>query len=261
MAAALVDAMRALGHDRFLVGSHDRGARVAHRMALDHPERVERLAVLDIAPTREMYRGTTNAFARAYWHWFFLIQAPPLPALRAPVGVRAGADHPFGERGFDLFDPRALDAYLRAFRDPAVIEASCEDYRAAATVDIAHDDADAGRKLGQPVLCLWGEFGVIERCFDPLALWRERGEDVRGWIVPSGHYLAEEAPDEVADAFRRFFGSVPLNSQSRRAPKTCSCAARSWSGRACASCAKARRSRSTSSATAAAESSRPPTCR
>jgi haloacetate dehalogenase len=206
MAAALVDAMRALGHDRFLVGSHDRGARVAHRMALDHPERVERLAVLDIAPTREMYRGTTNAFARAYWHWFFLIQAPPLPERMIGAGPDAYWRAKCGERGFDLFDPRALDAYLRAFRDPAVIEASCEDYRAAATVDIAHDDADAGRKLRQPVLCLWGEFGVIERCFDPLALWRERGEDVRGWIVPSGHYLAEEAPDEVADAFRRFFG-------------------------------------------------------
>ncbi len=203
MAADLVAAMRALGHEAWAVGAHDRGARVAHRMALDHEPCVTRLALLDIAPTREMYANATGAFARAYWHWFFLIQPPPHPERMI------GADPDAFWRwkcaaGLPFFDGAARDAYLLAFRDPAVIEASCEDYRAAATVDLAHDEADGGRRVAQPLLALWGREGVIERCFDPLALWRRRATDVRGWAVPGGHYLAEERPDEVADAFAAF---------------------------------------------------------
>ena len=205
MADSLVAAMQALGQDRWSVGAHDRGARVAHRMGWDHPDRVSRLALLDIAPTREMYRDTTDTFARAYWHWFFLIQDPPLPERMI------GADPDAFWRakcsdGLSFFDPRATEAYLSAFRDPAAVEASCEDYRAAATVDIRHDDEDGGRKLSQPLLVLWGDRGVIERCFDPLSLWHERAQDVRGRALPGGHYLAEERPDEVAAAFRDFFG-------------------------------------------------------
>ena len=205
MAAALAEAMRALGHDRWMVGSHDRGARVAHRMALDHPEAVTRLAVLDIAPTREMYRGTTDEFARLYWHWFFLIQPAPLPERMIGADPEGYWRTTCGERGFGLFDPRALQAYLEAFRDPVAIEASCEDYRAAATIDIRHDDEDGGRKLAQPLLALWAAEGVVARCFDPLALWRERALDVRGRAVSGGHYLAEESPGEVADTLEPFF--------------------------------------------------------
>lgn len=212
MAGDLVAAMRALGHERWFVGSHDRGARVAHRMALDHPERVLKLATLDIAPTREMYRETTDAFARAYWHWFFLIQPAPFPERM--IGVDPDAywlkKCGSGSAGLAPFAPEALAEYLRCFRDPATIHASCEDYRAAASIDIAHDDADGGRKLACPLLALWGEHGAVHRCFDVLALWRERASDVRGWPLPGGHYLAEERPGEVAEAFARFFlGDTP----------------------------------------------------
>jgi haloacetate dehalogenase len=207
MAADVVAAMAALGHDHFCVGAHDRGARVAHRMALDHPQAVIRLATLDIAPTREMYAGTTDAFARAYWHWFFLIQPAPFPERMIGADPEAywlkkcGS----GSAGMTPFDPAALAEYLRCFADPGTIHASCEDYRAAATIDIAHDDADGGRKLEQPLLALWGEHGAVNRCFDVLALWRERAADVRGHTLPGGHYLAEELPDQVADAFLAFF--------------------------------------------------------
>jgi haloacetate dehalogenase len=204
MAADLVAMMETLGHRSWMVGAHDRGARVAHCMALDHPHRVARLAVLDIAPTREMYAQAGDAFARAYWHWFFLIQPPPHPERL--IGADPDAFWRWKcKDGLPHFEPRATEAYLRAFRDPAAIEASCEDYRAAATIDIAQDDADGGRKVAQPLLVLWGARGVIERCFDPLALWRARAEDVRGWALPGGHYLAEERPEEVAAAFIDFF--------------------------------------------------------
>ncbi|WP_439572881.1 alpha/beta fold hydrolase [Phreatobacter sp.] len=208
MAQDMVEAMAALGHARYSIAAHDRGARVAHRLALDHPQRVERLAVLDIAPTREMYRDTTDAFARAYWHWFFLIQPAPLPERMIgadPDGYwlkKCGS----GPGGLSVFSAEALAEYLRCFRDPAAIHASCEDYRAAATIDIAHDDADGGRKVDCPLLVLWGRDGVIERCFDALALWRERASDVRGHALPGGHYLAEERPDEVAAELEAFFG-------------------------------------------------------
>jgi haloacetate dehalogenase len=207
MAADMASVMSALGHRRFFLAGHDRGGRVAHRLALDHGERVERLAVLDIAPTREMYHGTTDAFARAYWHWFFLIVPAPLPERLIgsdPKGywlAKCGA----GSAGLEPFAPEALDEYLRCFADPAAIHASCEDYRAAASIDLADDDADDGRKLSMPLLALWGEHGVVHRCFDPLALWRLRASDVSGRALPGGHYLAEEIPGAVADAFSAFF--------------------------------------------------------
>ncbi len=209
MAADMLAVMAALGHDRFLVGAHDRGARVAHRMALDHPEKVRALALLDIAPTREMYAGTTDAFARAYWHWFFLILPAPFPEQMIsadPEGYwlkKCGS----GSAGLTPFSDAARAAYIAAFT-PETIHASCEDYRAAAGIDIAHDDADGTRRVHQPLLALWGAHGVIGRCFDPLALWRLRAERVAGESLPGGHYLAEELPDLVAGRFEAFFGDV-----------------------------------------------------
>lgn len=208
MAQDMAEVMTALGHRRFFVGAHDRGARVTHRLALDHEERVLRLATLDIAPTREMYAHTSDAFARAYWHWFFLIQPAPFPERMIGADPKAywlkkcGS----GSAGLSPFAPQALEHYLRCFADPATIHASCEDYRAAATIDIRHDDEDGERKLAQPLLALWGENGIIGRCFDPLALWRLRASDVRGHALPGGHYLAEELPELVAAEFRTFFG-------------------------------------------------------
>ena len=204
MAGDMAAVMSSLGQERFFLAGHDRGGRVAHRLALDHEARVDKVAVLDIAPTREMYRDTTDAFARAYWHWFFLIQPAPFPERMI------GADpdlYWLDRRKPDLphFSAEALEEYLRCFRDPAAIHASCEDYRAAATIDIAHDDAEGGRKLDVPLLALWGEHGVVHRCFDPLALWRERASQVSGRPLPGGHYLAEELPDMVADEMERFF--------------------------------------------------------
>jgi haloacetate dehalogenase len=209
MAGDMVAAMQALGHDRFAVGAHDRGARVAHRMALDHEGAVMRLATLDIAPTREMYAHTGDAFARAYWHWFFLIQPAPFPERM--IGSDPDAywlkKCGSGSAGMRPFAPEALAHYLRCFRDPAVIHSSCEDYRAAAAIDIAHDDEDGARRMAQPLLALWGEHGAVHRCFDVLALWRQRASDMRGHSLPGGHYLAEELPDLVAAQFANFLGA------------------------------------------------------
>ena len=209
MAADQVAVMRALGHARFAVAGHDRGGRVAHRMAQDHPAAVSRLAVLDIAPTATMYARTDMAFATAYYHWFFLIQPAPLPErliaadpefyLRTKLSAWSQ-----GEQGF--FAPAAVAEYVRCFSDPAAIAASCEDYRAAASIDLEYDAADAGRQIAVPLLALWGVRGVVGRTYDVLATWRERAADVRGHALPTGHYLPEEAPEETAAALAAFFG-------------------------------------------------------
>lgn len=206
MAADMAHLMESLGHRRFAVAGHDRGGRVAHRLALDQADRVRRLAVLDIAPTREMYAGTTEGFARAYWHWFFLIQPAPFPERMIAADPDAYWLHKCGSgpAGLAPFSDAARAAYLEAFRDPEAIRASCEDYRAAATIDLEHDDADAGRMVDCPVLALWGRDGAIERHFDCLALWRRRARQVEGEALPGGHYLAEERPDLVADRLIRF---------------------------------------------------------
>lgn len=197
MAADLIAVMRSLGHPRFALIGHDRGGRVAHRLCIDHPEAVERVAVLDIAPTLAMYEQTSQAFATAYYHWFFLIQPFDLPErmigadpdayLRTKIGG-------WGSAGTAFFDRRALAEYLRCFRDPATIHATCEDYRAAASIDLEHDRADrvAGRRIRCPLLVLWGERGVVHRLFDPIAEWKRVADDVRGCALPCGHYLAEE---------------------------------------------------------------------
>ena len=206
MALDMVEVMDALGHERFGLCGHDRGARVAHRLAYDHAARVVRLCVLDIAPTREMYANTDDAFARAYWHWFFMILPHPIPEdmMGADTARFWKAQCSRGKKGLAIFDG-ALEEYLAAFSNPETIRASCDDYRAAANIDIEHDDAETG-KLAMPLLCLWGAEGVIERCFDPLALWRRRAEDVQGHSLPCGHFMAEEGPDNIIRELGNFFG-------------------------------------------------------
>ncbi len=208
MARDQVEVMEALGHRRFGLIGHDRGGRVAHRLAADWPDGVEQIAVLDIAPTREMYRNTSEEFARAYWHWFFFILPPPRPERMIAAEPDRFLQDFCGSRhaGLAIFDG-ALDEYVAAFRDPETIRASCDDYRAAAGIDITHDDAETA-KLAMPLLCLWGAKGIIGKCFDPLALWRERAEDVRGHALDCGHYLAEELPDETARELDAFFAQA-----------------------------------------------------
>jgi haloacetate dehalogenase len=208
MALDAVAVMRSLGHDRFAVLAHDRGARVAHRLALDHPQAVERLMLLDIAPTLAMYEGTTEAFARAYWHWFFLIQPAPLPERLITADPIAHLRDVMGRRGGDVFAPEAWAEYERCFVKPGTAAAVCADYRAGAGIDLAHDraDRDAGRRLTQPLRVLWGARGVVGACFDPLALWQAAAENASGRALDAGHYLAEEAPDEVLAEAQAFFG-------------------------------------------------------
>jgi haloacetate dehalogenase len=209
MASDQVELMRSLGHNRFLLVGHDRGGRVSHRLAMDHPAAVEKIAVLDIAPTLAMYEQTTEAFARAYWHWFFLILPAPLPERMI------GSDPAFvlskkmgsGSAGRTPFTPEAWAEYLRCFT-PGMVHASCEDYRAAASIDLEHDRADraAGRKVAAPLLALWGASGVVEKCFRPLDEWRRVAENVRGQSLPAGHYLPEEVPELLTRELENFFG-------------------------------------------------------
>ncbi|MCR9086498.1 MAG: alpha/beta hydrolase [Rhodobacteraceae bacterium] len=203
MAADQVAVMRALGFDRFHLAGHDRGGRVAHRLALDHPQAVRSVAVLDIAPTQTMYARTDRRFATGYYHWFFLIQPAPLPERLI------GADPEFYLRqkiaawnrtGMEVFAPEALAEYIRCFCDPDAIAASCEDYRAAATIDLDHDAADAEARISAPLLALWGERGLVGQLYDVLETWREKAVDVRGTGLPCGHFLPEEVPDATAAA-------------------------------------------------------------
>jgi haloacetate dehalogenase len=206
MARDQIAVMRQLGHERFFVAGHDRGGRCAYRMALDHPEVVLKLAVLDIIPTGEHYRRTDMRFAMAYWHWFFLPQPYPLPERLI------GADPDwFCLRGREhLFDPAVLAEYRRCFRDPETRHAICEDYRAGATIDREMDEADrrAGRRIGCPLLALWGGRNPIHQSYDVLAVWRDWADDVRGRAFDCGHYLPEEAPEETVAALLAFFAEA-----------------------------------------------------
>ena len=209
MARDALAVMRHCGFDTFQVLAHDRGARVAHRLAADHPEAVERLMLLDIAPTLGMYEGTSDAFARAYWHWFFLIQPPPLPEALIESDPARYVRSVMGKRhaGLAAFAPQALAEYERCVKIPGTASAICEDYRASATLDLLHDreDVAAGRHLQQPLRVLWGEHGAVGQCFDVSALWRARAADMSGRRLPCGHYIAEEAPALLlAEAFDFF---------------------------------------------------------
>ena len=211
MALDALAVMHAHGFERFDVLAHDRGARVAHRLAADHPQAVRRMVLLDIAPTLAMYQNTTEAFARAYWHWFALIQPGNLPeALIDSDPVRyvrsvMGARH----AGLTPFTPEALAEYERCAAIAGTATSICEDYRASAGIDLEHDriDVQAGRRLTVPVHVLWGEHGAVGRCFDVPALWRERATQVTGRVLPCGHYLAEELPAQVAAEALNFFQS------------------------------------------------------
>ena len=209
MAADMVAAMAGLGFDRFRLVGHDRGARVAHRLALDHPGTVERLAVLDIVPTLEHFERTDMAFALGYYHWFWFAQPHPFPEvlINAAPEIWFHAHTNRSPRPSDLFHPEALADYLAAARDPAMIAGMCEDYRAAATIDLVHDRADraAGRKIACPLLALWGARGKIGAWYDPLAIWRAySAAEVTGGAVDAGHYVAEEAPEETLAWLGRF---------------------------------------------------------
>lgn len=198
MALDQVTLMNRLGFDRFDLLAHDRGARVAHRLAVDHSQAVSRLVLLDIAPTLSMYQHTSDAFARTYWHWFFLIQPAPLPERLILADPAAYVRDVMGRRSAGLapFDPGALAEYERCIALPGTAHGICEDYRAAATIDMAHerDDIAAGRLIDPPTLVLWGQDGVIQRCFQPLEEWQRLARQVEGHPLPCGHYIAEEAP-------------------------------------------------------------------
>ena len=201
MAQDQVALMQHLGFDRFDVLAHDRGARAAHRLAMDFPDAVARLILLDIAPTLAMYEQTTEEFARSYWHWFFLIQPAPLPERLIEADPAAYIRDVMGRRSAGLapFDPRALAEYQRCIALPGAAHGLCEDYRAAAGIDLAHDraDRDAGRMLEMPLLVLWAAQGVVQRCFRPLDEWRRVARRVEGEALPCGHYMPEEAPDAL----------------------------------------------------------------
>ena len=201
MAQDQVALMRHLGFDRFDVLAHDRGARAAHRLAMDFPDAVARLILLDIAPTLAMYEQTTEEFARSYWHWFFLIQPAPLPERLIEADPTAYIRDVMGRRSAGLapFDPRALAEYQRCIALPGAAHGLCEDYRASAGIDLAHDraDRDAGRMLEMPLLVLWAAQGVVQRCFRPLDEWRRVARRVEGEALPCGHYMPEEAPDAL----------------------------------------------------------------
>lgn len=209
MAQDAVDVMAQLGHRRFAVCAHDRGARVAHRLALDHRATVTRLMLLDIAPTLAMYENADDGFARAYWHWFFLIQPSPLPERLIDADPVAYLRDVMGRRhaGLAAFDPQARAEYERCIALPGSAHAICEDYRAAAGIDLDHDRADraAGRVIEPPLRVLWGAHGTVGRCFDVLALWRDAARQIDGRALDCGHYIAEERPDELLDEMLGFF--------------------------------------------------------
>ena len=207
MAQDQVELMQRLGFDRFVVAGHDRGGRVGHRMALDHPGRVKKLAVLDIVPTRTMFAQVNQYLGTVYYHWFFLIQPFDLPERMIGADPEFFVRAFFSRLGSGTLAPDAIAEYVRAFRDPAVIHASCEDYRAAASIDLEHDAADATAKVTCPLLVLWGSKGRIAQMFDVSATWREQATDVRGRALPCGHYLPEEAPEQTLQELLAFFRS------------------------------------------------------
>jgi len=213
MAQDNVALMAALGFDTFSVLAHDRGARVAHRLALDHAEAVQRMVLLDIAPTLAMYAQTTEAFARAYWHWFFLIRPAPLPETLIEANPEGYLRSVMGSRSAGLapFTDEAFAEYLRCLQRPGSAQGICEDYRASAAIDLEHDraDIDNGHVLTLPLLVLWGAEGTVGRCFEPLEEWRKVATDVRGKALPAGHYIAEEAAQVLLEEALAFLRPAP----------------------------------------------------
>lgn len=211
MATDLVELMRILGFPTFGVVGHDRGARVGHRLALDHPEKVASLAVLDIVPTLHMFDHVDRAMATSYYHWFFLAQGGGLPESMIAAAPRAWLESRFRDRSIraDAIDPADFEDYVRCF-DEATIAASCADYRAAASVDLEHDrlDRERGRRIEAPTLALWGDHSYVGRNFDVIDVWNGYAANVAGHAIVADHYLAEESPDETAAALRSFLTTV-----------------------------------------------------
>lgn len=213
MAAVMVEAMEKLGHVRFRLAGHDRGGRVAYRLALDHPGRLERLAVLDIVPTWAMWHGMDRNLAYKVWHWPFLSLPAPFPETligKDPVYYLEWKMASWTKtKDLSAFDPRALDHYRMAFSDPLRIHATCEDYRAGRTSDLAADEADraAGKKIGCPLLVLWGAAGIPSETAGPLAIWREWANAVEGGPIDSGHFVCEENPEATAAALLAFLAA------------------------------------------------------
>jgi haloacetate dehalogenase len=207
MAQDQVDVMTHLGFETFYLGSHDRGARVAHRLTKDHPQRVLKLATLDIIPTRRMFQIVDQAMATNTYHWFFLIQ--PFDFPERVIG--ADADY-FIRSRFEriansaaVFPSEAIEEYVRCFNDPAAIHGACEDYRAGASIDLVQDNADFDSKVACPHLALWSETGYVGRTQDVLQVWRDYSNNVEGQSLPCGHYIAEELPDEAYRLLHEFF--------------------------------------------------------
>ncbi|MEM9531366.1 MAG: alpha/beta hydrolase [Pseudomonadota bacterium] len=211
MALDQLELMQALGHDTFSILAHDRGARVAHRLAADAPSSVERMLLLDIAPTLAMYRQTNEAFARAYWHWFFLIRPAPLPEslIEADPGRYLEAVMEARSSGLAVFSREALSEYRRCLALPGTATGICEDYRASAGIDLTHDQEDIndGRSVRCPIRILWGQDGTVGQCFEPLKEWRKVASDVSGKALPCGHYIPEELPAELLAEAIGFFVS------------------------------------------------------
>ncbi len=200
--------MESFGHKRYAVVGHDRGARVAHRLALDHPDAVTRLCVLDIVPTHTVFRDTGRELAAAYWHWFYF-QVPDLPELM--IGAAPEAFLRYMLRGWAFragaIEEPMVQEYLRAFTLPGTIRAGLEDYRAAASRDLEDDESDLALKLRCPVLAIWGEYGKMHSLFDVLTCWRDKATDVRGHTLPCGHFIPEEMPEELVADLRQFLRS------------------------------------------------------
>lgn len=205
MAKDMHEVMLALGFSRYALVGHDRGARVSHRLAMDYPEAVKNLTVLDIVPTHTVFRDTGRELAAAYWHWFFF-QAPDLPEIMIANSAEPFLRNMFRTLSFrqDAIEPAMFEEYFRAFTLPGTIRGGLEDYRAAATVDFADDERDLGRKLSCPLLTVWGEFGKMHTLFDVLGSWQQKANDVRGQPVPCGHFIPEEAPEELLHVLRPF---------------------------------------------------------
>ena len=209
MAADQHALMKSLGFNQFFLLGHDRGGRVSHRLAMDFPESVLRLMVLDISPTLTMYENTTMEFAKGYWHWFFLIQPEPVPETLIGANPEYWLKNHMGRHaGTGIFSPDRWTEYLAGASHPESMHAMCEDYRAAATIDLIHDRSDraAGKMLKMPLKVLWGEHGLVNQCFKPLEDWSVVAKDVAGKAVPSGHYIPEEIPDVLLSEARQFFG-------------------------------------------------------